>query len=995
VVREDQKVMLRAFARAIDRETHVLSAEPGLLWQQLYNRLQWDPAPVPNILANEFAQRTASSARPWLHTRVPFRESTALIRTLSGHNKPVQTCAISVDGRLAVSASEDGTLIIWNAIEGLPQSTLSGHLGPIHSCAISSDSSFIVTAGEDQTLIIWDTVSGAPRVTLRGHREPVHACAISPDNRLIASGGQDGNLRVWDATTGARKLTLRGHEGAIYACAFSPDGPLVASVGEGKTIYLWDTDRGTVVDRIDVFESRLHGCSFLPDGTDLLVSAPGNKLSVIHLSSSEVVQTFSASTKQHHRFYWGVAGIAGPRGFAIMPDGRSVLSAAPDNSLRIWEANSGQERANLSGHAAVIRCCAVSVNAGIAVSGGEDGTLKVWDLANVTYDTERVSHSEPVQDCAISPDGRLLVATWGDRTASLLDFETLQHIARLQGGDVHACAISADGEWIATAHIGRLINVHSVDVAVHREAGGQKYHDARTVDGAPPIAYSLSEEIPQVVDYASIIIDACTFDRTGQIFVCAMADATLTVWDVPKRERIAVLEGHKEAVTDCAVSPDNEFIVSSSSDGTLILWHLPTLRLRQVLRGHRGAVLGCAISPDSKLILSAGEDGVLTLWETATGERLGTLEGHAGAVQACAVSPDGRFVASAGSDAALRVWDLATRRRVAMIALPGGLRSLALHPSRPIAVCGDDGGNLFVVDMMGVAYGPLVPAPEHTTTSPIARPPVAARELSAGAVLCLLMLALLIPLANSLLGRVPPILGTALDRTMLAGLVFAWLLARRIGSGTAPSVDRRPGEVAALAALLVSAPLAPSFALAGERGLRDQLLMTAALGLIAGALDVLARSRRDQMLERLVIGATGAASLPAAYAIGAKVADAVATSPAKIAAGIGVGVVAAAIAFLVFLLTLSGLRRGFRAALNNGIVKLSVATVVFALGGAFAASSLWPLKIGGTMLIGLAFAGLLSKSWASKIIASWWVLGIVLILSYFLLAWLWTAQSLG
>src|SRR6185436_9349589 len=120
----------------------------------------------------------------------------------------------------------------------------------------------------------------------------------------------------------------------------------------------------------------------------------------------------------------------------------------------------------------------------------------------------------------------------------------------------------------------------------------------------------------------------------------------------------------------------------------------------------------------------------------------------------------------------------------------------------------------------------------------------------------------------------------------------------------------------------------------------------------------------------------------------------VATSPANIAAGIGVGVVAAAIAFLVFLLTLSGLRLGFRAALNNGADKLSVAIFVVAFGGFFAVGSLLPLMIGGTMLVGLAFAFLLSKSWASKIIASWWVLGIVLILSYFLLAWLWTAKGL-
>jgi hypothetical protein len=47
----ERQATLEAFARAIDHEAHVLSERPDLLWQQLYNRLQWEEEPALGVLA--------------------------------------------------------------------------------------------------------------------------------------------------------------------------------------------------------------------------------------------------------------------------------------------------------------------------------------------------------------------------------------------------------------------------------------------------------------------------------------------------------------------------------------------------------------------------------------------------------------------------------------------------------------------------------------------------------------------------------------------------------------------------------------------------------------------------------------------------------------------------------------------------------------------------------------------------------------------------------
>jgi len=65
-----------AFARALGRETHVLSERPDLPWHQLSNRLQWSDAGVRELLESERDE-------PWLRSRLPFRESETLNRVLT------------------------------------------------------------------------------------------------------------------------------------------------------------------------------------------------------------------------------------------------------------------------------------------------------------------------------------------------------------------------------------------------------------------------------------------------------------------------------------------------------------------------------------------------------------------------------------------------------------------------------------------------------------------------------------------------------------------------------------------------------------------------------------------------------------------------------------------------------------------------------------------------------------------------------------------------
>jgi WD40 repeat protein len=134
---DERRATLEAFARTLRREAYVLSERPDLLWQQLYNRLQWEADPMASLLGQQLAVRSGAAAKPWIRTKRAFRESSALLRILGGHANWVMDCAVSPDSSFVVSADGDGLLKVWDPFSGRELRTLNGHTEPVFGCAVS------------------------------------------------------------------------------------------------------------------------------------------------------------------------------------------------------------------------------------------------------------------------------------------------------------------------------------------------------------------------------------------------------------------------------------------------------------------------------------------------------------------------------------------------------------------------------------------------------------------------------------------------------------------------------------------------------------------------------------------------------------------------------------------------------------------------------------------------------------------------------------------
>jgi hypothetical protein len=128
--------------------------------------------------------------------------------------------------------------------------------------AFSPDGRRIVTASQDNTARVWDAVKGQELLVLR-HTNSLAHVAFSPDGRRILTGSLDKTARVWDAATGRELFALKGHTQYIWIVAFSSDGQRIVTWSWGdKTARLWDAVQGQELLALNGVESA----AFSSDG---------------------------------------------------------------------------------------------------------------------------------------------------------------------------------------------------------------------------------------------------------------------------------------------------------------------------------------------------------------------------------------------------------------------------------------------------------------------------------------------------------------------------------------------------------------------------------------------------------------------------------------------------------------------------------------------------------------------------------------------------------
>jgi WD40 repeat protein/ABC-type oligopeptide transport system substrate-binding subunit len=560
------------------------------------------------------------------------------ITTLKGHTNSLREALYSPDGHLILTTSIDGTTRIWEVQTGNALTTLQSHSGDLansslggslgRGAAFSPDSHLVVTAGEDGIARVWEAQTGQLKLELKGHIGPVNDARFSPDGRYIVTASDDNTAKLWDVASGQELTTLLGHTGEIYQANFSPDGRYVATASQDNTAMVFEVPTGRVVATLKGHQGYVFGAIFSWDNRTVLTYSTDDTAKLWEIPSGKELITYKGHTQRIHRA-------------AFSPDGRYIVTAGNDSSARIWETQTGKEIFNFQGHTGYLESVAFSPDGRSVVSTGADGTARVWeslpgkDLATIFGQTI------PFNSASFSPDGRSILTAGNDNTANIWDIQLRKTITTLRGHTdwVTSAVYSPDSKYIATAS----------------RDNTAKLWEAQS-----------GKELLTFTGHAGPL-NNISFSPDGHYIVTASRDQTARLWDVQTGQTITTFNGHTAELTTATFSPDGKYIVTASLDGTARVWESASGKPLDILSGHTGLVNSASFSPDGKNIVTAGRDGTVRLWEVQSGKEVTSFKGHTAEVNRATFSPDGKNIVTASVDGTARVWEIASGKEIATI----------------------------------------------------------------------------------------------------------------------------------------------------------------------------------------------------------------------------------------------------------------------------------------------------------------------------------------
>ena len=269
---------LRLVGDALRLSAHVLARDHSQLVGQLLGRLSGSDvrghreliagaraalsrsALLPTVRKSRRSWRAAvahlrGSCRSDQHRGAAARWDLRPVRLLGRHIEAVRSwqrhSTLHLEGLPrgggALSASEDGTLKLWDLNrEAVPRSP-SNHVGSITAVALLPDTSRAITGSRDRTLKLWDLKSRDLLRTLKGHVGTVEAVVVLPEGSRALSASRDGSLKLWNIDSGEVLLTLEGHGGWVNAVTLAHNGRHALSVSADGTLKLWDLEGGAQI----------------------------------------------------------------------------------------------------------------------------------------------------------------------------------------------------------------------------------------------------------------------------------------------------------------------------------------------------------------------------------------------------------------------------------------------------------------------------------------------------------------------------------------------------------------------------------------------------------------------------------------------------------------------------------------------------------------------------------------------------------------------------
>jgi WD40 repeat protein len=359
-------------------------------------------------------------------------------------------------------------------------------------------------------------------------------------------------------------------------------------------------------------------------------------------------------------------------------DDRQFITAHDDNTIRIWDRDSGRELQKLIGHKDIVICLALSEDRQSLYSGSKDGIIRSWRLID-GVSQQTFEHQILLRSIVLSADEQFLYSCGGDniiREWRVAD-GICQRTFKGHQKDVNAIELSSNGQFLYSGSSNGTIEEWRIADGICQRTFKGHQRSVKAIELSPDgkFLYSSSKDFTikewkladgicqRTFEDDESLMDVIALSENGQLLYSGSRNGAIQSWKIADGSCQNIFKIHQHSLHCLALSRNGQFLYSGgsnsgSNNGTIEEWKIVDGKYQRTFHGYQDSVKAIAVSRDKQFLYFGSSNGKIQEWRMSDGTCTQTFDGHQYSVNCLTLSEDEKLLYSGSDDREIREWNL-------------------------------------------------------------------------------------------------------------------------------------------------------------------------------------------------------------------------------------------------------------------------------------------------------------------------------------------------